>query len=497
MSAREDVVAQYISRSYVTANSGFLKQAVIGPDEAAVFIKDGAIVEVLTAEKAKGLSGGIVNRLASFFGGGEDLAILFIVTSPIDLVMPLGGGAIRQGQVVDDAVITKDGHRVHGATTLRVSLDPNNAPKVIALMTSMHGRGAALTGQNQKMLGGQQAGTNVAELTRAELLEKFRDELIARVYLPQAKQFTVEQVRGNPDFTRDTDAMAVSEMRKTFDMFGVTILQVFTRWDPSEFEKMQMELAQRELENRRREFENAQQMGDQDRAFKLRQGWEQLNQQLTVVQQNNQIVLEKSKLDWDQEVERRKVGQTLTLQKQQELQRLELEKAEDVQDDEQMSRMIAQKAKMKDQKVDEFQKTQLESQKVGAQVEIEKARMQAEAAKYNIDSYERGMDRAFGHSERAAGLNSQMMNAAKANVPQTVVTGSNSAFTTVPAAGGAAVVGSVGPKCPSCGGGVQAGWKACPSCGGALTPSKCPHCGGETQSGWKACPNCGKALGGG
>jgi hypothetical protein len=398
---------------------------------------------------------------------------------------------------VDDAVITKDGHRVHGATTLRVSLDPNNAPKVISLMTSMHGRGAALTGAGeQKWLGGQQAGTGVAELTRAELVEKFRDELMTRIYVPQAKQYTVEQVRGNPDFTRDTDSMALTEMRKTFDMFGVTVLQVFTRWDPSEFEKMQMELAQRELEYRRKEFETAQQMGDQERAFKLRQAYEQLNQQLTVVQEQNRIALEKARLDWDQEVERRKHGQTLTLQKQQELQRLELEKAEDMQDAEQLERMIALKGKMKDQKVDEFQRTQLEAQRISANVEMEKARMQAEAAKYNIDTYDRAMDKALGHAERTAALNAGMMGAAKANVPQTVVTGSSTAYTTVPA-GGAAVTGAAGGlRCHNCGDPVQAKWKVCPNCSAALGAKKCPGCGEEVQPKWKACPNCGGALGG-
>ena len=52
MSAREDVVAQYFARSYITANSGFLKQMVIGPDEAAVLIKNGKVEDVLTQEKA-------------------------------------------------------------------------------------------------------------------------------------------------------------------------------------------------------------------------------------------------------------------------------------------------------------------------------------------------------------------------------------------------------------------------------------------------------------
>jgi hypothetical protein len=238
-------------------------------------------------------------------------------------------------------------------------------------------------------------------------------------------------------------------------------------------------------------------MGDTKRAFDMRQAWEQMNQQLAVVQEQNRITLEKSRLDWDQEVERRKHGQTLTLQKQQELQRMELEKQEDIQDAEQMDRMIALKAKMKDQKVDEFQRTQLESQKLSAQVEIEKARMQAEASKYNIDAYERGMDRAFGHSERAQGLNAQMMNAAKANVPQTVVTGASTAYATHPAAGGAAVTATGGTKCPHCGDQVQAGWKACPSCGNSLSSPKCPQCGSDIQTKWKACPNCGKSLGGG
>jgi hypothetical protein len=536
MSARADVVAQYFNRKYVTENSGMLNQMVVGPDEAAVLIRNGAIEEIATAEKLDGLGAGVVGWMKNKLGGGEDLNFLMVVTSPIELKIPVGGQANPQatqqmlaaGRSQSEAVsagmasselMTKDGFPAMGVVTIRISFDPNNAAKVMNLMSSIKGRGFQLTGQmgDRGLLGGKDAtqgdprfgrqeswgvvdgknlwgrkdaASGIAEITEEDLIAKFWEELIVKVYRTQIKQYNAGEIFGNPDLTKETDALCLTEMRKTLDTFGVTVQSVFTLWNPNEFDRVQQENARKSLEFNKIEFESAlraaQQSNDQKRQFELTQAWETMNNQLQVLQQQNRIMLERSQFAWDQEKTRAE-----------HVARLQREKEEDVQDAEQMDRMIALKGKMKDQKVDEFQRTQLESQKVGAQVEIEKARMQAEAAKYNIDTYERAMDRALGHAERTASLNAGMMGAAKANVPTTVVTGSNTAYTTVPAAGGVGVTPAVGPKCPHCGAGVQSGWKACPACANSLAAPKCPHCGGDVQAGWKACPSCGKALGGG
>jgi len=44
--------------------------------------------------------------------------------------------------------------------------------------------------------------------------------------------------------------------------------------------------------------------------------------------------------------------------------------------------------------------------------------------------------------------------------------------------------------CPSCGEGVQPGWKICPFCETRLQPAVCPLCASQVQPGWRRCPHC-------
>jgi formylglycine-generating enzyme required for sulfatase activity len=45
-------------------------------------------------------------------------------------------------------------------------------------------------------------------------------------------------------------------------------------------------------------------------------------------------------------------------------------------------------------------------------------------------------------------------------------------------------------KCPSCGEGVQPGWKICPFCETRLQAAACPQCGFQVQLDWRHCPQC-------
>ena len=45
-------------------------------------------------------------------------------------------------------------------------------------------------------------------------------------------------------------------------------------------------------------------------------------------------------------------------------------------------------------------------------------------------------------------------------------------------------------KCPSCGEGVQPGWKICPFCETRLQAVVCPLCRAQVQPDWRRCPHC-------
>jgi hypothetical protein len=132
-----------------------------------------------------------------------------------------------------------------------------------------------------------------------------------------------------------------------------------------------------------------------------------------------------------------------------------------------------------------------------------KSTADSDAARYNMDTYERSQDRDREYQLRMAGQSADLMQASKPNVPHTLVQGGNGTATVLhPDAappGGGPVVPVSTATCPSCGAAVQQRWKACPGCGEKLSFAApktvtCPGCGNPVKAGWKACPECGQKM---
>jgi rubrerythrin len=121
---------------------------------------------------------------------------------------------------------------------------------------------------------------------------------------------------------------------------------------------------------------------------------------------------------------------------------------------------------------------------------------QADAAMANLNTFKEAEERERKHQVDMTGQSAKMMDAAKQNVPDTLVQGGGAepnVFIPTGRPGGAQ-----GPlmKCPKCGFTLQPNMKFCPSCGEpvASAPLKCT-CGATLEPGWKICPFCGKPIG--
>ena len=136
-----------------------------------------------------------------------------------------------------------------------------------------------------------------------------------------------------------------------------------------------------------------------------------------------------------------------------------------------------------------------------------KARSDAQAGASGLGTYKEAEDRERQHQAKMTGLASEMMQAAKQQPGQTVVTGTGSPATpgaTAPPVVinnpslGVAGATPAGTSCSACGKTVEEGWKACPHCGQQLAKvidTKCGSCGQELEVDWKACPKCGEVVG--
>ncbi|MDA7541422.1 zinc ribbon domain-containing protein [bacterium] len=131
--------------------------------------------------------------------------------------------------------------------------------------------------------------------------------------------------------------------------------------------------------------------------------------------------------------------------------------------------------------------------------EMVKARSEAQAASNNLETYKDAENRERHRQAEMTDLSASMMQAAKQNPPNTIVTGNPSQIPipNPPIQNPSSGPQSMGASCPSCNSTVQPGWKACPSCGcslGTNTSAACPSCNSPVQSDWKACPQCGNSI---
>lgn len=121
---------------------------------------------------------------------------------------------------------------------------------------------------------------------------------------------------------------------------------------------------------------------------------------------------------------------------------------------------------------------------------------QAEAAKANVNTFKDAEDRERKHQVDMTSESSKMMNAAKQNVPDTLVQGAGvtpSVHVSVPTSANG--YRTQAAKCGKCGLAVHPGWRVCPECGESLPEAgqKC-SCGAAIEPEWKVCPFCGKEL---
>ena len=74
--------------------NGFFKNIVVGPNEAAVIIKDCKIEDTISGTRKN--TTGIWDKFKNIWGRSPDLQIVFVDTSPIDFTFYLGTSARQE-----------------------------------------------------------------------------------------------------------------------------------------------------------------------------------------------------------------------------------------------------------------------------------------------------------------------------------------------------------------------------------------------------------------
>jgi hypothetical protein len=482
---------------------GILQQDVIvNPGEACVFIKDGKIEEIMTQTRLKNVGGGFMNWLKGKMSVGTNISLLFIDTTPIDLQFPI-------------AATTKDYADIKGACTVRIQIIPENATKIINMMRRAPAKADMVPGFLWDSVRTGQV------LTKEVIQSRLSEELIATVFTAQIAQYTAPEFRGNVEILRNMENQAQVEMRKSLEMWGLSLLRLFTVWGKTDFDNVMayqrgygMQLQAWDgvqnlyhtgvLADMRRQQEKAMQE-QSDKWARVRgevAGEESVTTQRVISEKDREQITaeadvkrqkttatglediatmrtqqEMGRVDMQHTQDMKMKRNELGFQKDKEMTRLDVEAREDEQDAVQMKRLIEMKKDMKAHSVDQDIKRhagiEMESKKLDSMTAIELAKLEAEKAKalalaeaekarYSMDTFTRAEDRERAHQYQMTGLSSNMMQASKQGTPTTLVQGGGFTSTNVGARHEDDTI-----MCPNCGEKVKKG-KFCLSCGAKL-----------------------------
>lgn len=395
----QDVIAKIVPKGDVR---GLLKKdVIIDPGEVVVLIKDGKIEDVLTQTKLKDFGGGFGGWLQRAKGKGEDEILLFMVTTPIDLEMPV-------------SATSKDYVETKGKCTVKVQLREENATKIFNLL------------QKEQFL------------TKIGLEDRILPEIDASVFQTMIPKYDAEEFRGNTDLIKEMETAVEVELRKTFDLYGVNLLKVFTALEPDAYDELiyDRKIAAAELEKKRADAELEAEMEDRE-----------TNRAMDMFQQVQEAKRERMGMEQDFKMKQMETQTGAT-------ERVMSEALKDgTADSDALQEMMRQMTmqKMADR----------ETEKVKAVSEAEKAR-------FDLDAHKEAEDREREHAVKRMDEDAKIMDAAKQKLPETLVQGPNNPSVTVETAGRRE------PQtiCPDCGGEVLPGWTVCPGCGASLVEEK-------------------------
>jgi hypothetical protein len=553
----------------------FQKKISIGPTEAALIVKEGRIIETVTQSKAVVL--GFWERLKSLFLIETEVDVYIVDLSPVDLVIYLGktdkgGGSADSKKVgpteTETTIIGKTDKGARAAGTEVVGPDKANtdvynmnlafqAQRDVSRLTLL-----ALSSDGEVISAECRIRVSVSiedirllintlrgrvALSTWDLTALIKDELLAKVLLPQIRRLRHDEFQGNRELLSKLESDTTSELQRTFSVWGLTLENFIINWGMTEPEILALDQKRQTREEEALNFTHNRILADMQR---------NLNLDLTRVDNLRQLKIAEAKSDEELkalyiygEVDRAKImeGKRLNValvDQQISLLQLDVRKREEEikfeservrillqaeMEDREMQRTMSafdkvQEAKRLRQKQEQDFMTQQMSIQSGS---IEKMAAQgvdgttikdiakqytmqraldrsdekvesaanADAAMANLNTFKEAEERERKHQVDMTGQSATMMDAAKQNVPDTLIQGGGaqpSVFIPTSKSGGGQ---GPGAKCPKCNFALQPNMKFCPSCGEpvANTPLKC-SCGATLDPSWKICPFCGKPI---
>ena len=322
---------------------------IIEPGETLVWIRDGQIEEIVTQTRLNNVAGGFRNWIASK-SSGTDIQMMIIDNKPFEIVIGADG-------------YTKDDLEQTGIAKLTLRLNHEQANRLTGVLKEKAVKATKGFFRKREVITGYET-----KLTRTDIEQMMAAEARAKVFGPVIKKFESTDF-GSRQLVGKVETAAQIELRKTLELWGMSLENIYVEWDRNAYQSWKSEKAPSIWEEKaRRESELAEVIHSED-----------------ISDIRTDSSRERQEKDSDSSREKRKKDSELDTEiraRESELDS-EIRARESDQDMSELSQMMKMKEQINQQKI-ERNKAEADS---GIELEKVKAEAQVESAKYNLDTY--------------------------------------------------------------------------------------------------------------
>lgn len=210
---------------------------IIGPGETLVWIRDGKIEDIVTQTRLKNVAGGFRNWIASKSSGGKEIKMMIIDNKPFEIVIGADG-------------YTKDDIEQSGIAKLTIRLNHEQANRLAGVLKEKAIKTAKGFFRKKEVITGYET-----KLTRTDIEQMIADEARNKVFGPVIKNFESADF-GNRQLVVKIESAAQIELRKTMELWGMSLENVYVEWNRNAYQEWKAERAPNLWEEKaRREFE--------------------------------------------------------------------------------------------------------------------------------------------------------------------------------------------------------------------------------------------------
>ena len=323
----DEELAKIFKRSELSTFWSTNISLVIEPGETLVWIRDGQIEETVTQTRLNNVAGGFRNWIATK-SSGKDIQMLIIDNKPFEIVIGADG-------------YTKDDLEQTGIARLTLRLNHEQANRLTGMLKEKAVKATKGFFRKKEVITGYET-----KLTRTDIEQMMAAEARAKVFGPVIKKFESTDF-GSRQLVGKVETAAQIELRKTLELWGMSLENIYVEWDRNAYQSWKSEKAPSIWEEKaRRESELAETIHSED---------------ITDVRADSSRERRKKDSELESEIRARESDQDMS----------------------ELSQMMEMKEQINQQKI-ERNKAEADS---GIELEKVKAGAQVESAKYNLDTY--------------------------------------------------------------------------------------------------------------